>query len=131
VKLDTLDEYSFEAETERIGLRGVIGRAMTFIGFIALANVFLIALLFHQLLSFQNQIVFAAVGSVVGLVGMVLRGNTLSQLRTAAIASTAAVAATLIVYVLEERFGLWALIALALVFGWLVQKFEHFVWKKL
>ena len=131
LKLDTLDEYRFQAETERSGLRGGGGRAMTFVGFIVLANVFLIALLFHRLLSFQSQIIFAAAGAIIGLVGMLLRGNTLAQLRNAAIASTAGIAATLIVYVLEERFGLWALVPIALVFGWLVQKFEHYVWKKL
>jgi ammonia channel protein AmtB len=129
--LDTLDNYRSEAESERLGLRGMIGRAMTFVGFIVLANAFLIALLFRHLLSFRNQIIFAVSGAVVGLIGMVVRGNTRSQLATATIASIAAVAVFVIVSFLEERFGLMALVGIVLVIAFLIQKFEERLWKRL
>ena len=129
--LDTLDSYRSQAESERLGLRGMIGRAMTFVGFFVLANAFLIALLFRHLMSFRNQIICAVTGAVVGLIGMVVRGNKRPQLMTAGIASTAAIAATVIVFLLEERFGLPALVGIVLVLAWLIQKFEERMWKRL
>lgn len=131
MKFDTLDAYSSQAESERLGLRGMIGRAMTFAGFIVLANAFLIALLFRHLLSFRNQIICALAGAVVGLIGMVVRGNTRSQLATAAIASMTAIAVFVIVSFLEERFGIIALVGIVLVLALLIQKFEERLWKRL
>lgn len=104
---------------------------MTFTGFIILANAFFIALLFRHLLSFRNQIVFALAGAVVGLIGMLVRGNTRPQLTTAAIAAAGAIAATIIVPVMEERFGLLVLVGVVLALVWVIQKFEQHVWKRL
>jgi Na+/H+-translocating membrane pyrophosphatase len=129
--LETLDQYRSQAESERAGLRGLIGKAMTFAGFIILANTFLLALLFRHVLSFRNQIVCALVGAVVGLIGMLVRGNTRSQLTTAALASSGAIAATVIVSFLEERFGLLILVGIVLVLAWLIQNFEKRAWKRL
>ena len=129
--LDTLDQYRSEAETERVGLRGVIGKALTVAGFIALANAFVIAMLFRHLLSFKNQLICASVGAVVGLIGMMIRGNTRLQLTTAAVSSTGAIAATVIVAFLEDRFGLPILVGVVLLGVWLIQKFEQRLWKRL
>jgi uncharacterized membrane protein YcgQ (UPF0703/DUF1980 family) len=129
--LETLDAYRSQAETERAGLRGLIGRAMTFAGFIVLANAFVVALLFRHLLSFRNQIICAVAGALVGLIGMLVRGNTRPQLTTAAIAVTGAIAATVIVAFLEERFGLLVLVGIVLALVWLIQKFEQRLWKRL
>ena len=117
MKFDALDTYSAQAESQRLGLRGVIGRTITFAGFIVLANAFIIALLFRHLLSFQTQVVFASAGAVVGLTGMMVRGNTRTQVTAAVIASTSTIAATIIVSFLEERFGLWILVGIVVVLG--------------
>lgn len=129
--LETLDQYRSEAETERPGLRGLIGRAITFAGFIILANAFLVALLFRHVLSFQNQIICALAGAVVGLIGMLIRGNTRSQIATVAFASTGVISATILVSFLEERFGLLVLVGVVLASVWLIQKFEERLWKRL
>lgn len=36
----TLEQYQREAESERAGWRGAVGRTLTFAGFIVLANAF-------------------------------------------------------------------------------------------
>lgn len=128
---ETFDKYRSEAETERAGLRGLIGRAMTFAGFVVVANAFLAALLFRHLLPFRYQIVCALTGAVVGLFGMFLRGNTRLQLTTAAIAATCAIAATVIVSFIEERFGLLVLVGVGLALVLVIQVIERRVWKRL
>ena len=129
--LETLDTYRSQAETERAGLRGLIGRVMTFAGFVVVANAFLVALLFRHLLPFRYQIICAFTGTIVGLFGMLIRGNTRLQLTTAAIAGTSAIAATVIVSFMEERFGLLVLVGVVLALVWVIQIIEGRVWKRL
>ena|SRR5437867_3213303 len=129
--LDTLDQYGADSEIERGGLRGLTGIVLTFGGFILLANAFLVALLFRHLLSFRNQLLCAAVGAGFGVIGLVLRGKKRSQIVTAAIASTAAIVATIIIQFVEERFGILLLGAAVVLFVWLIQKLEERAWKNL
>ena len=129
--LQTFDRYRADAESERAGLLGLAGRVMTFAGFIILANAFLVALLFRLFLSFRNQILCASVGAVTGVIGFLLREKTRPQIITAVIASTAAIAATVLVQLIEERFGLLLLAAAVCLLVWLIQKFEERLWKKL
>ena len=129
--LETIDDYCSEAEYERGGWRRSLGRIMTFGGFVILANAVLVALLFRHLLSFRDQLVLALIGAVVGVLGMLVRGNKRSHVRVAAFASVGAVVATLIVSILEERFGVLAVAGLVLVFAFLIQKLEYHAWKNL
>jgi hypothetical protein len=52
---------------------------MAFAGFIVLANTFFVALLFRHILSFRNQLIFALVGGIVGVAGMLLAGTPASK----------------------------------------------------
>ena len=127
--LDTLDRYL--SESERAGWRGVLGNVLSVTGFVVLANAFLIALLFRKLLSFRYQIILAIAGAIVGVLGMILRGSSRERIRTAVIASISAIGATVIVSLLEQRFGWLVMVAMVLAFAWLVQRFEEHAWKKL
>jgi len=131
MEFETLDQYRNEAENERSGWRGWIGRLMTFAGFIVLANAVVVALLFRHILSFRYQVLCAIIGAAVGVLGMLVRGNRLEHITTAAIASTAAILATVVVSLLEERFGIFIIAGLVLVFGWAIQRIERRVWKNL
>ena|SRR5437764_889243 len=129
--LDTLEQYRIESETERSGWRGLIGRMLTLVGFIVLANAFIAALFFRHILAFRYQIIFAVLGGLVGLAGMVLRGNSRAQIRAAMATVMAAIGATIIVSLLEERFGWLIMLVVMIVVVWLVQKLEEHAWKKL
>jgi hypothetical protein len=98
---------------------------------VVLANTFLIALLFRKLLLFRYQIILAVVGAIVGVLGMILRASSRERIRTAVIASTSAIGATVVVSLLEQRFGWLVVVAMVLAFAWLVQSVEQHAWKKL
>ena len=129
--LDTLEQYRQENETERRGWRGLAGKVLTFAGFIVLANAFIVALFFRHILAFRYQVLFAVLGSLVGLCGMLLRGNSRAQIVVAMSAAISAIVAMIIVTLLEERFGWLTMIGLMIVVVWLVQKLEERAWKKL
>ena len=131
MQFETLDQYRNEAETERSGWRGWIGRLMTFAGFIVLANAVVVALLFRHILSFRYQVFCAIIGAVVGMLGMLVRGNKHEHMSAAAIASVAAILATLAVSLLEERFGIFIIAGFVLVLGWAIQRIELRVWRNL
>jgi len=129
--LDTLDEYRIESETERDGWRGWLGRWLTVTGFIVFANAFLVALLFRQLLSFRNQIIFAALGGLVGVAGMRLRGNNREAIRIALITVSVGIAVTIVMNLLEARFGFLGMVATLLMLAWLIGKFTERIREKL
>lgn len=129
--LDTIDAYRIESESEKTGWRGATGRFLTFAGFVVLANAFIIAMLFRHVLSFRAQLLWAVAGGVVGVVGMIIRGNRRDQISTAAIVCGSLILATIVVSWIEERFGWVVLIGIVLVFGWLVQRLQERSWKNL
>ena len=131
MEFETLDQYRNEAENERSGWRGLIGRLMTFAGFIVLANAVVVALLFRHILSFRYQVLCAVLGAVVGILGMLVRGNKREHITAAAIGSAAAILATVVVSLLEERFGIFIIAGFVLIFGWAIQRIEQRVWKNL
>ena len=129
--LDTLEEYRIESENERDDWRDWLGRWLTFTGFIVFANAFLVALLFHQLLSFRNQISFAGLGGLVGVAGMLLRGNNREAIRIAAVAVSVGIAVTIAMNLLEARFGFLGMVATLLMLAWLISKFTERVRERL
>jgi hypothetical protein len=131
MSFDTLEQYRQEGETERAGWRGPAGRALTFAGFVVLANAFVVALFFRHILAFRYQLLFAVLGALVGLLGMWLRGNSPAQVWKAMGAAAAAVITMSLMAVMEARFGWWGMIAVMAVIGWLLLKLEEHSWKKL
>jgi hypothetical protein len=129
--LDTLDEYRLESETERGGWRGLLGTILTFVGFIVLANAFVIALFFRHNLAFRYQLICSVLGTLVGLLGMWLRGNNRAQIGKAAAVAVAAIITMVLAALMEARFGWWGMIAVMAVIGWLLIKVEEYSWKKL
>ena len=129
--LDTLEEYRLESETERGSWRGLLGTMLTFAGFVVLANAFVVALLFRHILAFRYQLIFAALGALVGLLGMWLRGNNRAQMGKAMAVTVAAIITMILAAVMEARFGWWGMIAVLLIIGWLLMKVEQYSWKKL
>jgi hypothetical protein len=121
--MNTIEKYRVESENERGGWRGVVGKAMTFAGFIVFANAFLVMLLFRHLLSFRNQIILAAVGGVIGVAGMSVRGNKRELIAPAAVAVAASIGVAIAMHFLEEKYGFIVMVAVALVFVWLVNRF--------
>lgn len=129
--LDTIEQYEVEGESERDGWRGLTGRLLTFTGFIVLANAFLIALLFRHMLSARNQVLFAAAGGIMGVTGMLLRGNKREHVRTAIFGSITGILLTAVMSFLLDKFSVFAVGALMLVLAWLIQRLEERAWKKL
>lgn len=129
--LDTLEEYRIESENERDGWRGWLGRWLTFTGFIVFANAFLVALLFRQLLSFRNQLICAALGGLVGIAGMLLRGNNREAIGIAAVTVSVGIAVTIAMNLLEARFGFLGMVAALLMLAWLIGKFTERIREKL
>jgi hypothetical protein len=131
MELDTLQQYKLESENEKDGWRGVLGKILTFSGFIVLANAFLIGLLFRHLMSFSTEMIIAATGAAVGAVGMIIRGNKRSHVLTAVFLSLGAILTRVIVSFALERFGWIVLIVGVVLFVWLVQRLEQRAWEKL
>ena len=128
---DTLDQYRLESETERGGWRGLLGTMLTFVGFVVLANAFVIALLFRHILAFRYQLLFAVLGALLGVLGMWLRGNSRAQMGKAMAVAIAAIITMILAAVMEAYFGWWGMIAVLLIIGWLLMKVEQYSWKKL
>lgn len=128
---DTLDQYRLESETERGGGRGLLGKTLTFAGFIVLANAFVVALFFRHILAFRYQLIFAVLGALVGLLGMWLRGNSREQMMAALGPAVGAIVAMVVMAVTEARFGWWGMMAIMAGIGWLLIKLEQHSWKKL
>ena len=131
MEFETLEQYRQEGETEREGWRGLIGKTLTFAGFIVLANAFIVAMFFRHTLAFKYEIICAVIGAFVGVAGMRLRGNNFDQILTAIGASAAAIVTMIVMTLLESYFGWVAMLVVAIVFGWLVQKLQEHAWKKL
>jgi hypothetical protein len=131
MEFETLEQYRQEGETEREGWRGLIGKTLTFAGFIVLANAFIVSMCFRHMLAFKYEIICAVIGGFVGVIGMRLRGNNLDQILTAAGASAATIFTMIVMRLLESYFGWAAMIVVAIVFVLLVQKLEEHAWKKL
>lgn len=129
--MNTIDRYRVESENERGGWRGALGKAMTFAGFIVFANAFLVALLFRHLLSFRNQIILTVAGGIIGLAGMVVRGNKRELIGPAAVAVAGGVIAAVAINCLQESYGFVVMIVAALAFCWLVNRFINHMDKKL
>lgn len=129
--LDTLEAYRIESENERDGWRGWLGKLLIFTGFIIFANAFLVALLFRQLLSFRNQIIFAALGGLVGVAGMLLRGNHREAIGIALITVSVGIAVAIAMNLLEARFGFLGMAAALLMLAWLIGKFVEHIREKL
>src|SRR5689334_21029574 len=108
---DTLEEYRLEGETERGGWRGLLGTILTFAGFIVLANAVVVALFFRHVLAFSYQLIFSVLGTLVGLLGMWLRGNNRAQMGKVAATAVAAIITMVLAAVMEARFGWWGMIA--------------------
>src|SRR5262245_20465878 len=128
---ETLDQYSADAATDLGGSRGLIGKVMTFGGFIILGNALVITLLFRHLISFRTQLICTVGGGIIGVLGMLVRGNKPSQIRIAAVACVAAIAAALSVSLLEARFGLIGLVAVAVIGFLVIRTIEERAWSKL
>ena len=128
---DTLDQYRLESETERSGWRGLLGKILTFAGFILLANAFVVALFFRHILAFRYQLICSVLGALVGLLGMWLRGNSGEQKWVAGAASAAAITTMILMAALEAYFGWWGMIAVIAIVVLVAQKLEQHSWKKL
>src|SRR5215217_729678 len=123
--MNSIEQYEIESENERGGWRGLVGKLLTFAGFILFANAFIVAIIFRHILSFRNQVIFAIAGGVIGLLGMLIRGNKRELIEPAAIAVVAGVIATTAINLLEERFGFIVMCAVGLAFAWLVSLFVN------
>jgi hypothetical protein len=129
--MKTIEQYEIESENERGGWRGLVGKALTFAGFILFANAFIVALLFRHLLSFRNQVIFAIAGGAIGVLGMIVRGNKRELIEPAVCAVVAGIIATIAINLLEERFGFIVMCAVGLAFAWLVSLFVNRMNEKL
>ncbi|HEY9231781.1 MAG TPA: hypothetical protein VIS78_06530 [Blastocatellia bacterium] len=128
---DTLEQYRSESETERGGWRGLLGKTLTFAGFIVLANAFIVAMFFRHILAFRYQLIFAVLGALVGWLGMWLRGNRREQMWMAMGPAIGAIAAMILMTVMEAHFGWWGMIAVMVAIAWLLHKLVQYAWKKL
>jgi uncharacterized membrane-anchored protein len=128
---DTLEQYRSESETERGGWRGLLGKTLTFAGFIVLANAFVVAMFFRHLLAFRYQLIFAVLGALVGWLGMWLCGNRREQMWMAMGPAIGAIVAMILMTVMEARFGWWGMMAVMAAIAWLLIKLEQHSWKKL
>jgi hypothetical protein len=129
--MNTIEQYRVESENERGGWRGVVGKVMTFAGFIIFANAFLVTLLFRHLLSFRNQIILTVAGGIIGVLGMVIRGNKRELIVPAVVAAITGIVVTVAMNFLEGKYGFIVMIVLALVFVWLVNRFIAYTDKML
>src|SRR2546423_10838856 len=98
---DTLEQYRSESETERGGWRGLLGKTLTFAGFIVLANAFVVALFFRHLLAFRYQLSSSVLGALVGVLGMWLRGNSHEQIWMATGPAIGAIVVMILMAVME------------------------------
>jgi hypothetical protein len=116
--MKTLEKYRIEHENERGGWRSLIGAAMAFIGLVVFANVTLVALFFRQALSLPTELMFIAIGGVVGIAGLTIRGYKRELVILTAITVLGGMITTLVVNLLESQFGLLGLLIFGAIMAW-------------
>ncbi|HJQ23238.1 MAG TPA: hypothetical protein VKA60_04935 [Blastocatellia bacterium] len=131
MEFDTLEQYRSESETERGGWRGLLGKTLTFAGFIVLANAFIVAMFFRHILAFRYQLICSVLGALVGWLGMWLRGNSREQVWLAMAAAIAAIVTMILMAVMEARFGWWGMMAVLVFIALLLHKLVQRAWKNL
>jgi len=131
MSFDVLDEYAEAARTDRGGWRGVLGKVMTFAGFIVLANAVIVALLFRHLLSFRDQLLCVIIGSIVGVIGMILRGNKTEHIVAASAACASGALTSVLFNLFDGKYGVFILAGIVLIVALVIQKIEQRAWKNL
>jgi hypothetical protein len=120
--MKTIEKYRIENENERGGWRSLVGAAMAFIGFIVFANATFVALFFRQALSLPTELMFIAIGGVVGVVGLTIRGYKRELIILPAITVLGGIITTLVVNLLDSQFGFWGILIFGAVMLWCANK---------
>jgi hypothetical protein len=120
--MKTIEKYRIENENERGGWRSLAGAAMAFIGFIVFANATFVALLWRQALSFKTELLLIAVGGVIGIVGLLIRGYKSALIIPTALTVLGGVIGTVTVNLVEGQFGLLGLLVFGAFMAWGVNR---------
>jgi hypothetical protein len=120
--MNTIEKYRIENENEHGGWRSVVGAVLAAVGLIVFANATLVALLFRQALSLKTEIMLVAVGGVIGIVGLRIRGYKSELIIPAILTVVGGFGATLLVSFVTAQFGFLGLLLFGAILVWSVNK---------
>jgi hypothetical protein len=120
--MNTIEKYRIENENEHGGWRRVVGAGLAGVGLLVFANATLVALLFRQALSLQTEIMLVAVGGVIGVVGLRIRGYKSELIIPAILTVVGGLGATLLVNIVTGQFGFLGLLLFGATMAWSVNK---------
>jgi hypothetical protein len=120
--MNTIDKELLEEETEPSGWRRIVGSVLGFTGLIVFANVTIVALLFRQAVSLTVELLFIAAGGLIGVIGIMIRGDKKELLEPTIVTVAAGLIATLFVNFVSGQFGFLGVLIFGAGLLWLVNK---------
>jgi hypothetical protein len=115
MNMRTLDSYNEGIRESRIWKR-ILGGALSFVGSALFTHAFLVFVPFGRALPLWAELAFSLTGGVIGAIGLSLLGYRGDDLRRPILVVVSGVIATLFVYVISNRFGIWGLIVVLALF---------------
>jgi hypothetical protein len=120
--MNTIDKEMLEEQTEPSGWRRIVGSLLAFTGLMVFANVTIVALLFRQAVSLKVELLFIAAGGLIGVIGMMVRGDKKELLEPTIVTVAGGLIATLFVNFVSGQFGFLGILIFGAGMLWLVNK---------
>ena len=111
----TLDSYNADLKENSIWKR-IVGSTLSFVGSVLFTHAFIVFAPFGRMLPLWADLAFSLTGGVIGAVGLNLLGYRGDDLRRPIVVVVAGVIATLFVYLISNKFGIWGLIIVLALF---------------